>query len=49
MASALDIDRDNRWRKMERVGAKKVNFSIQDHYIDVVIVLESYLRRSQAR
>ena len=49
MVSALDIDCDNRWRKMERVGAKKVKFSIKDHYIVVVIVLESYLRHSQAQ
>ena len=46
--SESDIDRNNRWRKVEKAGAKKAKFSIQAHYTDVVVALESYLRYSQA-
>ena len=46
--SESDIDRNNRWRKVEKAGAKKAKFSMQAHYTDVVVALESYLRYSQA-
>ena len=46
--SESDIDRNNRWRKVEKAGAKKAKFSMQTHYTDVVVALESYLRYSQA-
>ena len=30
-----DIDRNNRWRKVDRAGARKVKLRMRDHYIDV--------------
>ena len=43
-----DIDRNNRWRKVDKVGARKVKFRMRDHYTDVLVSLESFLRYSQA-
>ena len=43
-----DIDRNNRWRKVDRAGARKVKLRMRDHYTDVLVSLESFLRYSQA-
>ena len=43
-----DIDRNNRWKKVERAGARKVKLRTRDHYIDVLVSLESFFRYSHA-
>ena len=43
-----DIDRNNRWRKVERAGIRKVKLIMRDQYTDVLVSLESFLRYSQA-
>ena len=42
-----DIDRNNRLRKVERVEARKAKLRMRDHYIDVLVSLESFLKYSQ--
>ena len=39
-----DIDRNNCWRKVDRAGARKVKLRMRDHYTDVLVSLESFLR-----
>ena len=43
-----EIDRNNRWRKEERAGARKAKLKMRDHYSEVLVSLRSYLRYSQA-
>ena len=43
-----DIDHNNRWRKMERAGARKSKLMMREHCIDVLVSLEIFLRYSQA-
>ena len=43
-----DIDRNNRWRKVERAGARKVKLRTRGHYTDVLVSLESFSRYSHA-
>ena len=42
-----DIDRNNRWRKVDRAGARKVKLRMRDNYTDVLVSLEFFLRYSQ--
>ena len=42
------IDRKNRSRKFERVGARKAKLRMRDHYADVLVSLRSFLKYSQA-
>ena len=42
------IDRNNRWRKIEKAGARKANLSMRDHYAEVLVSLRSFLKYSQA-
>ena len=42
------IDRNNRWRKAERSGARKVKLVMREHYTDVIVSLKGFLRYSQA-
>ena len=42
------IDRNNRWRKEERAGARKAKLKMRDHYTDVIVALKSYMQYSQA-
>ena len=34
------IDKNNRWRKEERAGARKVKLKMRDHYTDVIVALK---------
>ena len=34
------FDRNNRWRKEERAGARKVKLKMRDHYTDVIVALK---------
>lgn len=43
-----DIDRSNLWKKVDRAGARKVKLRMSDHYTDLLVSLESFLRYSQA-
>ena len=43
-----DIERNNRWRKVDRAGARKVKLRMRDHYTDILVALEIFLRYSQA-
>ena len=42
------IDRNNRWRKIERVGARKEKLRMHDHYAEALVPLRSFLKYSQA-
>ena len=42
------IDRNNRWRKIERAGARKAKLRMRDHYAEVLVSLRSFLKYSQA-
>ena len=42
------IDHNNRWRKVERAGARKPKLRMREYYTDVLVSLESLLRYSQA-
>ena len=42
------IDRNNRWRKVERAGAKNETLRMRDHYAEVLVSLRSFLKYSQA-
>ena len=42
------IDRKNRWRKIERAGARKAKLKMRDHYAEVLVSLKSFLKYSQA-
>ena len=46
--SDSDIDKNNRWRKVDRSGSKKARLVMRDHYTDVVVSLNFVLRYSQA-
>ena len=43
-----DIDRNNRWRKVDRARARKVKLRMKGHYTDVLVSLEFFLRYSHA-
>ena len=43
-----EVDRNNRWRKEERAGARKAKLRMRDHYSEVLVSLGSYLKYSQA-
>ena len=38
----------NRWRQKERAGAGRVNHTIDQHYTDVVLAPDSFLRYTKA-
>ena len=42
------IDRNNRWKKEERAGARKAKLKMMDYYTDVIVALKSYMQYSQA-
>ena len=42
------IDHNNRWRKVEKAGARKPKLTMREYYTDVLVSLESFLRYSQA-
>ena len=46
--SEATVERNNRWRKVERVGARKKKLKMRDRYTEVLIVLNSFLQYSQA-
>ena len=37
-----NIDKKNRWRKVERAGFRKEKLRMRNHYINVLVSLESY-------
>lgn len=37
-----DIDRNNRWRKVDRAGARKYQLRMRDHYIDALVSVEMF-------
>ena len=37
-------DRNNRWKKEERAGARKAKLRMRDHYLEVLVSLGSYLK-----
>ena len=41
------VDRNNRLRKEERDSARKAKLKMRDHYSEVLVSLESYLKYSQ--
>ena len=45
--SIPDIERNNRWRSVERAGSKKVVLRMVHHYEDVSQMLKSLLRYSE--
>ena len=46
--SDSDIDRNNRWRKVEKAEARKPKLKMRENYIDMLVSLEIFLRYSQA-
>ena len=40
----MKIDRNNRWRREERAGAKKAELKIHDHHTDVINALKRYMQ-----
>ena len=42
--SDSEMDRNNRWRKKERVGARKAKLRMRDYYSEVLVSLEAYLK-----
>ena len=42
------IDRNNRWRKIERAGARKAKLRMRDHYAEVLVSHRRFLKCSQA-
>ena len=46
--SEADIERNNRWKKVDRAGSRKVKLHMRDLYTDVLVALDSFLRYSQA-
>ena len=42
--SDLEVDRNNRWRNEERVGARKAKLRMRDYYSEVLVSLEAYLK-----
>ena len=42
------IDRNNRWRKAEQSGARKMKLVMRENYTDVIVSLKRFLRYSQA-
>ena len=46
--SEATIDRNNRWRKVGRAGARKAKLQMRDHYTEVLVSLKRYLDYSQA-
>ena len=46
--SDSEVGRTNRWRKEKRTGARKAKLRMRDHYSEVLVSLDSYLRYSQA-
>ena len=38
------VDRNNRWWKVERAGARKPKLRMKEHYIDVLVSLESLFK-----
>ena len=46
--SEAEIERHNRWRNVDRVGSRKVKLRMREHYTDILVALESFLRYSQA-
>ena len=46
--SEATAERKNRWRKVERAGARTAKLKIRDHYTEVLVALNSFLQYSQA-
>ena len=46
--SEAAIEMNNRWRKDDHAGSIKVNLRMRDHYMDILGVLESFLRYFRA-
>ena len=46
--SKTSIYRNNRWRKVDRAGARKAKPPMRDHYTEVLVALKRYLEYSQA-
>ena len=46
--SEATVERNNRWRKVERAGARKAKLKMRDHYTEVLLALNSFLQYSQA-
>ena len=42
------MDRNNRRRKEERAGDRKTKLRMRDHYSEVLVSLESYMKHYQA-
>ena len=42
------INRNNRWRKEERAGARKAKLKMRDHYTEILVSLGNYLKYCQA-
>ena len=38
------IDRNNRWRKIERTRTKEAKLPMRDHYAEVLVSLKSFLK-----
>ena len=45
--SDLEVDRNNRWRKEERAGARNAKLRMRDNYSEVLVSLGAYLQYSQ--
>ena len=43
-----DIQRNNRWRKVEAAGHKKPTFVMREHYTEIKQAVKALLRFSQA-
>ena len=46
--SEVAIDRNNRWRKVERAGVRKAKLLTSDYYTEVLVSLKRYIQYSQA-
>jgi len=46
--SENDINLMNRWRNFEKAGGKRPRMWMQDHYLDIALMIPSLLRFSQA-
>ena len=46
--SKVVIDRNNRWRKVKKAGARKAKILTRNHYTEVLVSLKRYLEYYQA-
>ena len=47
VVSDSDIDKNNRWRKVDRARSKKPRLIMRNHYTDVMVSFKIFLRNSQ--